>query len=1087
MTKRFYLLGSLLLWSVMLFAQTKETLLLRHPDISKTHITFVYAGDVWLADKNGTNPRKLTSNPAVELHPKFSPDGKTIGFTGNYDGNTDVYTVGLHGGNPERVTYHPAPDMLRGWLDNETMYFTSARDFEYSLGSRLHKKNKNNTQSEVLTMPEAYQGSPSPDGTKWAYIKNGDPSERQRVAFKRYRGGGMPAIWIFDEKTHEIEIIPGEESNNVQPLWRGDYVYFLSDRNKIMNLFRYNTISKQVEQVSFFEDYDIKTFSGNDAELILEQGGKLHLYNIASKQVSPIAIYLDSDVVDTRAHYVNMEDNIRDYAISPTGVRALFQSRGEIFSTPLDKGLTRNISNTPGAHNKYPSWSPNGKWISYISDTNETYQLVLSDQKGKETPIYIDLGDTHFYFEPTWSPDSKKLFYGDSHLNLFYVDVDSKKVVKVDTDAMSTNTGRVYNQFQPSWSTDSNWIAYIKTLANHVPAVFMYNVKTGDSKQITDGMSHTQSPKFSADGKYLFFTASTNIGLSYHGLHMTAYGSTPTRNIYAFILSEENPSPFQPKSDEEEVNGEKDNKKEDEKKVKEEKKEDKKKSKHIQVDLDGNIQNRIVPLPIPSGQYRQISGEVKDKLLYTQRGKLHAFDFKKQESKEIGKDIQSFKISADGKKIMYRSKGKYYITNTSADIKNTPDNMVKTTGIKQLVDPVAEWKQVFDEVWHMQKEYFYAENMHGIDWKEIRKQYEPMLPFVKHRADLTYLLNEMMGEMVVGHNYIYPGTQPSAPSVSVGMLGADYQIEKDHYKIEKIYSTYDWNPKLKSPLTIPGLGVKDGDYILAVNGQGLDKNTNIYSLFDFTVGKQVSLTVNDKPSLKGSKQVIVKPISYGQEVNLRKTDWMEENRKKTDALSNGTIAYIYMPNTAGQGYENFNRYYFSQMDKKAVLIDERNNGGGKVADYVIDLLSRDIISYWGIRDGRSFTTPGNGIYGPKAMIINENAGSGGDMMPYMFRHKGLGKLVGRTTMGILVGISGYPPLLDGGSVTSPNFGIYDTEGNWIIENEGVAPDIFIEQLPKDLLQGRDPQLERTINILLEEMKTYPYKNIRKPADPIRVK
>lgn len=1085
MTKRFYLLGSLLLWSVMLFAQTKETLLLRQPDISKTHITFVYAGDIWLADKNGSNPRKLTSNPAVELHPKFSPDGKNIGFTGNYDGNTDVYTVGLHGGNPERVTYHPGADMLRGWLDNETMYFTSARDFEYSLGSRLHKKNKNNTQSEALTMPEAYQGSPSPDGTKWAYIKNGDPSERQRVAFKRYRGGGMPAIWIFDEKTHEIEIIPGEESNNVQPLWRGDYVYFLSDRNKIMNLFRYNTISKQVEQVSFFEDYDIKTFSGNDSELILEQGGKLHLYNIASKQISPILIYLDSDVINTRVHYVNMESNIRDFAVSPTGVRALFQSRGEIFSTPLDKGLTRNISNTPGAHNKYPSWSPNGKWISYISDTNETYQLVLSDQKGKEDPIYIDLGDTHFYFEPTWSPDSKKLFYGDSHLNLFFVDIDTKKVLKVDTDSMSTNTGRVYNQFQPSWSTDSNWIAYIKTLANHVPAVFMYNVKTGESKQITDGMSHTQSPKFSADGKYLFFTASTNIGLSYHGLHMTAYGSSPTRSIYAFILSEENPSPFQPESVEEKINGDKNNKKEDEKKEKEEEKDDKKKSEHIQVDLDGNIQNRIIPLPMPAGQYRQISGEVKDKLLYTQRATLHAFDFKKQKSKEIGKDIQGFKISADGKKIMYRSKGKYYIADATRDIKNTPENMVKTNGIKQLVDPVAEWKQVFDEVWHMQKEYFYAENMHGIDWKEIRKQYEPMLPFVKHRADLTYLLNEMMGEMVVGHNYIYPGTQPSAPSVSVGMLGADYQIEKDHYKIEKIYSTYDWNPKLKSPLTIPGLGVKEGDYILAVNGQSLDKNTNIYSLFDFTVGKQVSLTVNDKPSLKGSKEVIVKPISYGQEVSLRKTDWMEENRKKTDALSNGTIAYIYMPNTAGEGYENFNRYYFSQMDKKAVLIDERNNGGGKVADYVIDLLSRDIISYWGIRDGRSFTTPGNGIYGPKAMIINENAGSGGDMMPYMFRHKDLGKLVGRTTMGILVGISGYPPLLDGGRITSPNFGVYDLDGNWIIENEGVAPDVFVEQTPKELLSGKDPQLERTIQILLEEMKTYPYKDVPKPADPLR--
>lgn len=1085
MTKRFYLLGSMLLWSAAMFAQAKETQLLRHPDIGKNHITFVYAGDVWLAEKDGTNPRKLTSNPAEELNPKFSPDGKTIAFTGNYDGNTDVYTVGLQGGNPERITYHPASDMLRGWLDSETVYYTSARDFEYSLGARLHKKGIGNTESEVLTMPEAYQGSPSSDGKKWAYIKNGDPSERQRVAFKRYRGGGMPNVWIFDEKTHEIEIIPGETSNNVQPLWRGDFVYFLSDRNKIMNLFRYNTKSKEVEQVSFFEDFDIKTFSGNDSELILEQGGKLHNYTIASKQVTPIKIFLDSDVVDTRAHYVDMDKNIRDYNISPTGVRALFQGRGEIFSVPLDKGASRNISNTPGAHNKYPAWSPNGKWISYISDVNDTYQLVLSDQKGVDDPIYIDIGDTHFYFEPTWSPDSKKLFYGDSHLNLFYVDIDSKKVVKVDTDAMSTNTGRVNNQFQPSWSTDSNWIAYIKTLANQVPAVFMYNVKSGESKQITDGMSHTQSPEFSADGKYLFFTASTDIGLSYHGLHMTAYGSSPTRNIYAFILSEETPSPLQPESDEEKVNGDKDDKKSDKKKKKDDKEEVEKKDKDIRVDLDKNLRNRIIALPIPSGKYRQINGDVEGKLLYSQNGKLHTFDFKKKESEEIGNKIYGFKISADGKKIMYRSEGKYYIAKTDGKIKNIPENIVKTKGIKQLVDPIAEWAQVFDEVWHMQKEYFYAENMHGINWEAVRKQYEPMLAFVKHRADLTYLLNEMMGEMVVGHNYIYPGTQPQAPSVSVGMLGADYQIHKDHYRIEKIYNTHDWNPDLKAPLTVPGLGVKEGDYILEINGQKLDKDSNIYSLFDFTVGKQVSLTVNDKPSLKGSKEVVVLPISYGQEVSLRKTDWMEENRKRTDALSDGQIAYIYMPNTAGDGYENFNRFYFSQMDKKAVLIDERNNGGGSVADYVIDLLSRDVISYWGIRDGKSFTTPGNGIYGPKAMIINENAGSGGDMMPYMFRHKDLGKLVGRTTMGILVGISGYPPLLDGGSVTSPNFGVYDLDGNWIIENEGVAPDVFVEQTPKDLLSGRDPQLERTIEILLEEMKTYPYKNVPKPADPLR--
>lgn len=1086
MKKSFKLAGIISLFAGALFAQKKETLLLRTPDISEQHITFAYAGDIWLADKDGSNPRRLTHNPTEEQRPRFSPDGKQIAFTGNYDGNTDVYTIGLHGGSPNRITHHPAGDQIRGWIDNETLYFTSAREFEYSLGSRLFKKNINGQQSEALLMPEATQGSLSPDGKKWAYIKNTDPSERDRVAFKRYRGGGMPSIWIFDSNTHEIEIVPGDYSNDVQPLWRGDKVYFLSDRNKIMNLFAYDTKSKTVEQLTQFKDYDVKTFSGNNKELILEQGGKLHVFDIATKNTKALSVYFDSDVIDSRAYYADMDKHIRDYNISPTGVRALFQSRGEIFSVPLDKGAVRNLTNDPGSHNKYPAWSPNGEWISYLTDKNGTYELVLIDQKGEKKPNYISLGKTsHFFFEPTWSPDSKKLFYNDSHFNLFYVDVSTKKVVKVDTDDLSTNTGRVSNQFQPSWSKDSNWIAYVKTLENQVPALFLYNVNTKKVTQITDGLSHVASPKFSADGKYLFFTASTNIGLSYHGLHMSAYGSRPTRSIYAFILAEDTPSPFQPESDEEKVTSDNEdgNAKDDSKKAVANKKTSK--DSPIRVDLNNSISDRIIPMPLANGFYGQIDASVDGKLLYVKDRALHAYDFKNKESKELGKNIFRFKVSADGKKLIYNSQGKYYITNAGVDIKNTPKSQVKTNGVKVLIDPIQEWKQVFDEVWHMQKDYFYVENMHGINWEAVRKQYEPMLAHVKHRADLTYLLNEMMGEMVVGHNYIYPGTLPNSPSVNSGVLGADYEIHNGHYRIKKIYNTHDWNPTLRSPLTMPGLNVKEGDYILEVNGQKLDKDVNIYSLFDFTVNKQVSLKVNSTTNLTGAKEIVVLPISFGQEMNLRRTDWMEQNRKRVDEMSNGEIAYIYMPNTADQGYENFNRFYFSQSDKKALLIDERNNGGGKVADYVIDLLSRELISFWGIRDGKSFSTPGNGIYGPKAMIINENAGSGGDMMPYMFRHKGLGQLVGRTTMGILVGISGYPPLLDGGRITSPNFGIYDLDGNWIIENEGVAPDVFVEQTPKDLLAGRDPQLERTVKILLEEMKTYKYINVPKPRDPNR--
>ncbi|WP_099367680.1 S41 family peptidase [Sphingobacterium sp. 1.A.4] len=1083
--------------------QAGETLLLRNPSISDKHITFVYGGDIWVADKNGQNPRRLTVNPAVEQNPMFSPDGNQIAFTGNYDGNTDVYVVSVQGGAPKRITSHPASDVLRGWISNDEVYFTTQRELTYSLGSRLYKSKINASVDYPLPMPEAYQGSPSADGRYWAYIKNSDPTERDRVAFKRYRGGGMPSIWIFDTKTNDIQIVPGEKCNDVKPVWLGDKVYFLSDRDKTVNIFSYDVKSKQVEKLTKFADYDVRTLNGNAAELVFEQAGKLHILNLASKKHQPISISLNADAMYKRSRYADLNESIRGWEISPTGQRALFESRGEIFSVPKDKGDARNISNSPGSHERFPAWSPNGKWISYLSDKNGKYELVLRDQKAVDEPIHIKLGETNFYFQPTWSPDSKKLFFNDSHLNLYYVDINSKKVVKVADDYLGSHTGRSYNMFQPSWSPDSKWLSFVKTLPNGVSAVNMYNLETKQTQQITDGMSNVSSPIFTKDGKYLVFLSSTDVGLTNSGLHMTAYDRRPQYNAYAFLLSSETTSIFKNESDEETVKS--DEPKKEEKKEQENKdaKDDKatgksadkkgadpkssdaknEKSKDIKVDF-ANINSRIMALPIPAGSYG-FDGHVENQLIYTRDRNIYAFDLNKLEEKSLVENAGGFTISADGKQMLYSSRQGYYIVNAGQKPQGESGKL-KLDNIKLLVEPEQEWKQIYNEVWNMQQDFFYVENMHGADWAAVKKKYEKFLPYVNHRSDLGYLLNEMMGELVVGHSYIYPGDEPSAPSVSSGVLGADYVIENNRYKISKIYNRMDWNPSFKAPLAEPGLNIHEGMYILAVNGKELTADIDIYSLFDNTVGKQVNLKVNDKPSLSGAKDVVVKPISFGNEVGLRRQEWVERNRKKVDQLSNNQIAYVYMPNTGREGYVSFNRYYFSQMDKKALLLDERNNGGGSVADYVIDLLSRDLIAGWGIRDGRSFTTPGNGIFGPKAMIINENAGSGGDMMPYMFRHKGLGKLVGRTTMGILVGISGYPPLLDGGSVTAPNFGVFDLKGNYIIENEGVAPDIFIEQTPKDLIEGRDPQLEKTVQLLLEEMKTYPYKELKKPKDPVRV-
>jgi len=1067
----------------------QETLLLRNPSISKEHISFVYGGDIWIANLDGSQAKRLTINPGVELNPMFSPDGKQIAFTGNYDGNTDVYTISIQGGEPKRLTYHPAADVVRGWLNNSEVYFTSTRDYTYAISPRLHRISIEGGPSTALIMPEANQGSPSPDGKHWAYIKNTDPTERDRVAFKRYRGGGMPSIWIFNTQSHDIEVVPGERANDVKPLWLGDgKIYFLSDRDKIVNIFSYDQGTKKVEKLTSFRDYDVRSLNGHGNTLIFEQEGRIHTLDLATKKSTPLKIHIQADALYKRTHYVDVSSNIRAFSISPTGQRALFESRGEVYTVPREKGDARNISNSPGTHERFPSWSPDGKWISYVSDASGKYDLMLTDQTGQKENIRIPLGSTTFYFEPTWSPDSKKLFYNDSHLNLYYVDITTKKVVKVDDDRLGAHTGRTSNHFQPTWSPDSRWIGYIKTLPNAVSALFVYNLETAKSHQITDGMSAVRGPSFSRDGKYLFFSASTNIGLTNSGLHMSAYERPTSFNVYAFILSHDTPSIFKPESDEETVK-EDTEKKEAEKKEAEKKEADNgKNSKEVvtKIDLDYNIGNRIQSLPLPAGYYR-LDGSVQDLLTYQRGTTIGVYDLKKKENRTLVEGSRGFEISADGKKMIYSSRGSYYIVNAGQKPATPETGKINLDNIKQLVDPAAEWKQVFNEVWAMQKEYFYVENMHGADWPAMKTKYEKFLPYVNHRNDLGYLLNEMMGEMVVGHNYIYPGDEPSTPSVATGVLGADYSIENGLYKIEKIFSALDWNPGFKAPLAEPGLNIREGQYILAVNGTRLTAAVDIHSLLEFTVDKQVTLTVNDIPGADGAREVVVVPISFGNEMSLRQMDWVESNRKKVDELSKNQIAYVYMPNTGAGGYTFFNRYYFSQMDKKALLLDERNNGGGWVADYVIDLLSRELVSGWAIRDGRGFNTPGNGIYGPKAMIINENAGSGGDMMPYMFREKGLGKLVGRTTMGILVGISGYPPLLDGGRITSPNFGIYDTEGNWIIENEGVAPDIFVEQLPKDLLQGRDPQLERTINILLEEMKTYPYKNIRQPADPVRVK
>lgn len=1077
------LLLSLCFLGWALFATAQETLLLRTPSVSGNTLAYAYAGDVWVSDKNGQNPRRLTVHQGAEMNPRISPDGKWVAFSARYDGNLDVYVVSSAGGTPKRLTFHSAGDYVRGWNGNNKVWFTSNRVSFSRRFSRLFEINLKGGLPNMLPIPEVHQASISPDGKYTAYIKNPDPTESTGVyrPFKMYRGGSMPRIWIFDNKNYGITEVPAANSNNTHPCWAGGKVYFLSDRNTNVNIFEYDPQNKQVKQITNLKEYDVKTLTASGKDLVFEQAGRIHLYNIDSKKLTNLKISLRPDLPHRRPHFVAGARYINRMGISPSGVRAVVGARGDIFTIPVKKGSIRNLTSSPGTHEHTPAWSPDGAQIACFSDKSGEYQIAFTDQKGKKKPVYVALPGNTFYYQLTWSPDSKKVFFSDKALNLYWMDIKSKKIKKVDTDRFSSP----FNHFYPQWSPDSKWITYAKVLDNHLHAIFVYELASSKITQLTDGMSEASNPTFSRDGKYLFFTASTNYALNSSWLDMSNYERPIRSSIYAIVLSKSGKSPLFLESDEEKVKSAEGDKN---KKGSSKKKGSKTAKKDVKIDFD-NIGQRIVALPLPARNYFNLSGSVKGKLFYqeqiTGRGaSVKVYNLKKRKASTFLPGVNRYIISANGKKMIYQSRQTFGIVGTAGKAK-PGSGKLKLNNLKVYVDPAVEWKQMYDEVWRIERDFFYVQNMHGVNWKAAKKRYEPFLKHVGHREDLNYLFSEMMGELAVGHNYVGRGDYPNVSPVNVGLLGADYEINQGFYRFKKIFSGLNWNPTFRAPLTGPGMDVKAGEYLVAVNGVPLTAGQNVYSLFQNTANQQITITVNKQASATGGRTFTVMPIR--SEAGLRNMDWVEGNRKKVDKMSNGQVAYVYMPNTGGGGYTFFNRYYFSQLNKKAVIIDERFNGGGSAADYVIDLLDRKLMNYWGTRNGKVQTTPGAAIFGPKAMIINEYAASGGDLMPFLFKEKKLGKLIGKRTLGILVGIYGYPRLMDGGLVTAPRLGIFDKNGKWIIENEGVKPDIEVEMTPKEVIAGKDPQLEKAVQTVLQELKGKEFKILPKPKGPKRAK
>ncbi len=1065
-------------------AQTAKPLLVRSPALSASQIAFECAGDIWIVSRDGGNARRLTNGAGRESGPHFSPDGTQIAFTGEYDGNIDVYVVAAAGGTPRRLTYHPGPDVAVGWTpDGKNILFNSNRD-SYARFKKLYSIGLNGSFPELLPLPMGEEGSYSPDGSHLAY----QPVGQYQVAWKKYMGGQTRKIWLADLKDSSITAIPRENSNDFNPMWIGNRICFLSDRNGAVSLFAWNVGSRNVTPLVKNDGLDIKSASTDGTSIVYDQFGSFFVLDLKSGNKRHVDLRIAGDFPEIRPHFEKLSvAKIGNAAISPTGQRAIFEAHGDLLTVPAEKGDIRNITNSPAVEDRDPAWSPDGKWIAYFSDESGEYALHIREQTGAGEAKKIPLGTpASFFYSPVWSPDSKKIAYFDKRLNLWYADVETSATVKVDTDLFDSPAF----QLSPKWSPDSRWIAYAKQLHNYLHAVSVYSLADRKDTQITDGLSDTLFPDFDRNGKYLYFTSSTNVGLSAGWIDMSSIDRPVTRDVYVVVLKKDLPSPLAPESDDEKTTESKDN--ESKEPAKDATKPDAKppeKVPDVQIDFEA-IGQRILALPIPAKNYTNLTAG-KEGNLYLQEAPIisqpgppsltiHRFDLKTRKTDKLLDGVTTFKLSANGEKMLFRQ-GQQWVMAASAAPPKPGDGVLKLADMEVYVNPREEWAQMYREVWRIERDFFYDPGFHGLDLKAAEKFYAAYLPGIATRADLNYLFEEMLGNINVGHMFIRGGSAPEIPHVRGGLLGADYKIENGRYRFTKIYNGENWNPQMHAPLTQPGVNVVAGEYLLAVRGRELRASDNIYSFFEETADKQIVLRVGPNPEGAGSRDVTVVPVE--NETNLRHLDWIEDNRRFVDKLSGGKIAYVHLPNTAEDGYQSFNRYFFAQVGRQGAVLDERFNGGGDIADYIIDYLNRRPMGRITSREGEDVTDPSQAIYGPKVMIINQFAGSGGDAMPWYFRKAALGPLVGMKTWGGLVGIGNYPPLMDGGAVTAPRWAFYGLTHEWEVENHGIAPDIEVDQDPKLVREGHDPQLEKAVEAALGLLKKNPPPIFTKPSYP----
>lgn len=1056
--------------------------LFRFPDVSKTQIVFTYGNDIWIMPKEGGTAEKLSSPPGVESFPKFSPDGRSIAFTGNYDGNQDVYTLPVNGGIPVRLTEHGFTDRVVDWTnDGKRVLFASGRESGRNRFNQFYTIAANGGPAEKLPFAYAEFGAYSPDGKQMAVVFVSQAFRN----WKRYRGGWKANIHLFNFANNTSENISANEiAGDEFPMWHGDHIYFLSDRGteQRMNLWRYALSTKKFEQLTNYKDYDVHFPSAGPEEIVFEQGGKLCLFSFTTQQVKVVPVNVVTDQAGMKPKSIAAEKYIQHVSLSPDGNRVLLEARGDIFSMPAENGFVKNITRTTNANERYPSWSPDGNTIAYWSDQSGENELWLSTPGSDAAPKKITNYNTGFRYNIFWSPDSKKLVFIDQAMKIKMVDVASGSTTEVDQALRFMHGG--CEGFSVSWSPDSRWFTYIRDLNNYHNAAYIYDAQNKKTRQVTDGYYNCGNVVFDADGKYLYLTSNQSFSPYYSDIDNSfIYGNST--QMAAISLKKSTPSILYPKNDTVAV-------KTDDPKT-EDKKDDKKKDSAVKkpatpaVEIDfETIQNRMVILPLTAAVYGNLSS-VKGKIIYQKfpsmgsgeeaKPALKYFDLDKREEKNISDNIDNYWLSTSGTKILVQRGGAYTVIKPEEGQKF--EKTLRLNEMEMMVDPKAEWKELFTDVWRMERDYFYDPNMHGVNWNTVKERYSKMLEGAITREEVDFIIGEMIGELNASHTYHGGGDLERTNNKNVGYLGVDWQADGNFYKIKNIIRGASWDAATRSSLDQPGIDIKEGSYLLAVNGMPITTDQEPYAFFQGLDKKTVELTYNSTPSFAGAKTAIVQTMA--NEYQLRYLAWVEANRKRVDEATNGEAGYIYVPSTGQDGQEELTRQFNAQWDKKALVIDERFNSGGQIPDRFIEMLNRTPLAYFATRDGTEWPWPPYAHFGPKVMLINGWSGSGGDAFPDYFRKKGLGPLIGARTWGGLIGISGMPTLVDGGTITAPTFRMYNPDGTWFKEGHGVDPDIAVDEDLGQMSKGIDPQLERAITEIKAALKNKGYNAPKQPG------